>query len=137
MAHSDRPDYAQERHIFLDGSRKEHLMAKINNSTSPAKPSFIPVAISAVACVLSLVIVLLHSLRTGSVVIYAAYLFTPFAPIGALALARSTDIKGRSNNRFDIAKSDKVLKICGIFAVLGFLIAIPVMVEIANRFSQV
>ena len=112
-------------------------MAKTPNAALPAKPSFIPVAISAVACVLSLVVVLLHSLRTGSVIIYAAYLFTPFAPIGALAMARSTDIKGRSNNRFDIAKSDKVLKVCGIFAVLGFVIAIPVMVEIANRFSQV
>jgi hypothetical protein len=116
---------------------REVIVKKSADKTAPSKPSLLPVITGAVACLLGLVIVSISSLKTGSPLIYLAYLCVPFAPIGGLALARATDIKGRSNNRFDIAKSDKVLKFCSILAIVGFLIAIPVMVEIANRFSQV
>ena len=75
--------------------------------------------------------------RRGNPLIYLAYLFTPFAPIAGLALARATDIKGRTNIKFDIAKSDKVVKTCGIIAIVGFIVAIAVMFEIAKRHSQV
>jgi hypothetical protein len=112
-------------------------MATASSQTLPSKPTFLPVILGGVVCLISLIIISIHSLKTGSPLIYFAYLCTPFIPIGGLALARAIDIKGRSNNKFDIAKSDKVLKICSILAILGFLIAIPVMVEIANRFSQV
>jgi len=101
----------------------------------PPKPTFIPVIIGSVSVVFSLIIVALF--RTGNPLIYIAYLFTPFAPIGGLALARATDIKGRTNIKFDIAKSDKVVKICGIIAIVGFIVAIAVMYEIAMRHSQV
>ena len=111
-------------------------MSSTADKALPSKPSFIPVFLGISTCVLSVIIVTIASLRSGSVLIYIAYLCTPFAPIAGLALARATDIKGRSNNRFDIAKSDKVLKFCSVLAVSGFLIAIPVMIEIANRFSQ-
>ena len=111
-------------------------MGNSSDKTLPSKPTFIPVITGAVACLLSVIVVAIGPLKTGSLLIYVAYLCTPFAPIAGLAMARATDIKGRSNNRFDIAKSDKVLKICSILAITGFLIAIPVMVEIANRFSQ-
>jgi hypothetical protein len=82
-----------------------------------------------------LIIVVLF--RRGNPLIYLAYLFTPFAPIAGLALARATDIKGRTNIKFDIAKSDKVVKTCGIIAIVGFIVAIAVMFEIAKRHSQV
>ena len=112
-------------------------MKKIADKGAPTKPSMLPIITGAVACLLGLVIVSVSSLKTGSPLIYFAYACVPFMPIGGLALARSIDIKGRSNNRFDIAKSDRVLKMCSILAIIGFLIAIPVMIEIANRFSQV
>lgn len=94
-----------------------------------------PVIIGSVSVLLSLIIV--AAFRTGNPLIYIAYLFTPFAPIGGLALARATDIKGRTNIKFDIAKSDKVVKTCGIIAIVGFIVAIAVMYEIAKRHSQV
>jgi hypothetical protein len=111
-------------------------VSQTSDKTLPSKPTFVPVIVGVIACLMSLIIVAVASLRTGSFLIYLGYVCTPFVPIAGLALARATDIKGRSNNRFDIAKSDKVLKICSILAITGFLIAIPVMIEIANRFSQ-
>lgn len=110
------------------------MASQRSNAASP-KPTFIPVIIGSVSVVFSLIIVALF--RTGNPLIYLAYLLTPFAPIGGLALARATDIKGRTNIKFDIAKSDKVVKTCGIIAVVGFIIAIAVMYEIALRHSQV
>jgi peptidoglycan/LPS O-acetylase OafA/YrhL len=94
-----------------------------------------PVLVAAFACAISLVIVTLFS--DGNPFIYLAYLCTPFVPIGGLALARATDIKGRTNTKFDIAKSAKVVKICGVISIIGFLIAIAVMYEIAMRLSQI
>lgn len=110
------------------------MASQLANTAAP-KPTFIPVIIGAFSCVFSLIIIALF--RTGNPLIYIAYLFTPFAPIGGLALARATDIRGRTNIKFDIAKSDKVVKTCGIIAILGFLIAIAVMLEIAKRHSQI
>lgn len=110
-------------------------MATQGANAAPPKPTFIPVIIGSVSVVFSLIIVALF--RTGNPLIYIAYLFTPFAPIGGLALARATDIKGRTSIKFDIAKSDKVVKTCGIIAIVGFIVAIAVMLEIAKRHSQI
>ena len=110
-------------------------MASQGANAAPPKPTFIPVIIGSLSVVFSLIIV--AAFRTGNPLIYLAYLFTPFAPIGVLALARATDIKGRTSIKFDIAKSDKVVKICGIIAIVGFIVAIAVMYEIAKRHSQV
>lgn len=110
-------------------------MASHSLSVTPPKPTFIPVIIGSISVVFSLVIVLLF--RTGNPLIYLSYLFTPFVPIGGLALARAIDIKGRTNIKFDIGKSDKVVKTCGIIAIVGFIVAIAVMYEIANRHSQI
>jgi hypothetical protein len=93
------------------------------------------VIIGSVSVAISLIIVVFF--RRGNPLIYLAYLFTPFAPIGGLALARATDIKGRTSIKFDIAKSNKVVKTCGVIAILGFVVAIAVMYEIAMRHSQV
>jgi hypothetical protein len=121
----------------LRGNREAIVMATPSAQKLPTKPTFLPVILGGIVCLVSLIIISIHSLKSGTPLIYFAYLCTPFIPIGGLALARATDIKGRSNSRFDIAKSDKVLKMCSALAVVGFLIAIPVMIEIANRFSQV
>ena len=110
-------------------------MAPQIDNAAPPKPTFTPVVIGSISVVCSLIIVLVF--RTGNPLIYIAYLFTPFAPIGGLALARATDIKGRTNIKFDIAKSDKVVKICGVIAIVGFMVAIAVMLEIAKRHSQI
>lgn len=110
-------------------------MASQGSNTAPPKPTFIPVFIGSVSVLFSSIIVALFC--SGNPLIYIAYLFTPFAPIGGLALARATDIKGRTNIKFDIAKSDKVVKTCGIIAIVGFIVAIAVMYEIAKRHSQV
>jgi len=117
--------------------RRLDLNPKLGNSAIP-RVTFLPVLIGTLACLGSLgVLLITHYTRSGNPLIYIAYLCTPFAPIGGLALARSIDIKGRTNTKFDIAKSDKVVKFCGVIAVVGFLIAIAVMYEIAMRHSQV
>jgi hypothetical protein len=114
--------------------RRLDLNSKLGNSAIP-RVTFLPVLIGTLACLGSLGVLALST--SGNPLIYIAYLCTPFAPIGGLALARSIDIKGRTNTKFDIAKSDKVVKFCGVIAVVGFLIAIAVMYEIAMRHSQV
>ena len=116
-------------------SRGKVVMSSKTNSALPPKPSFAPVIFASIACLFSVIVIFLF-LKVGPFV-YIAYLCTPFAPIGALALARATDIKGRTNNKFDIAKSSKVMKTCGVLAIAGFFIAIPVMYQIAMRFSQI
>ena len=110
-------------------------MASHSSNVGTPKPTFIPVIIGLVSVGVSLIVLVLF--RTGNPLIYLAYLFTPFAPIGALALARAIDIKGRTNIKFDIAKSNKVVKTCGFIAIFGFIVAIAVMYEIAMRHSQV
>ena len=110
-------------------------MSSISALEAPKKPSFLPFVIGLFSCLMSLIILILF--RHGNILIYLAYACTPFAPIAGLAIARSRDIKGRTSIHFDIAKSDKILKLCGIVAVIGFLIAIGVMIEIALRLSSV
>ena len=104
-------------------------------SSTPRKPTFIPLLIGIIACLLSLIVLILF--KQGNPFIYFAYVCTPFVPIGGLALARAIDIKGRSSIHFDIAKSEKIVKSCGILAIVGFVIAFAVMYEIAMRFSSI
>ena len=65
------------------------------------KPSWIPPLVALVAILLSLVIYFLDSLKY-SPAIYFAYILTPFIPIFALAIARTSDTKARSNVFYDL-----------------------------------
>jgi len=98
------------------------------------KPSWIPPLVALVAIILSLVILLIRSLQ-HSPVLYIAYLFTPFVPILALALARASDTKARSNVFYDLAKGKKIVTVALVFAFIGFIVALPVMWQIATRLS--
>ena len=103
--------------------------------TEVKKPSWIPPGVAFIAISLSLTIYLISSLRY-SPAIYMAYLLTPFIPILALAMARSSDTKARSNVFYDLAKGKKIVSITLILAAFGFAVALPVIFHIANRHSQ-
>jgi hypothetical protein len=100
------------------------------------KPSWVPPIVAIISIALSMTIFFITNLRSSSA-IYLAYGLTPFVPILALALARSSDTKARSNVFYDLAKGKKIVTISLIFAILGFVAALPIMFHIATELSQV
>jgi len=105
-------------------------------STSSKKPSWIPPIVALVSIILSLAIFFINSLRF-SPAIYFAYILTPFIPILALALARTSDTKARSDIFYDLAKGKQVVTTSVILSIASFLVALPVMYQIANELSQI
>jgi len=103
---------------------------------TPERPSWIPVNIGVVACLLSLIIYFVPSLQSTAL-IYFAYLLTPFTPILMMAIAQSKNTTASSNIYYDLATGAKILKLSRILSVLGFLIAIPVIIVIARNFSEI
>lgn len=101
-----------------------------------ARPSWIPVIVGAAACLLSLIIYFLPSLQ-ASALIYFAYLLTPFTPILMMAITQTKNTTASSNIYYDLATGVKVLKLSRMFSIIGFLIAIPVIVVIATNFSEI
>lgn len=100
------------------------------------KPSWLPVIAGAIALLSSLVIISINSLRVSGPWIYFAYLFTPLIPIAMLAWSRSIDSAARSNIFYDIAKSQKIVRITSLLSIAAFVVAISVVWEIASRWSQ-
>lgn len=103
---------------------------------SAVRPSWLPIIVGAVACALSLTIYFVPSLQ-ASALIYFAYLLTPFTPILMMAIAQNKNTTASSNIYFDMATGAKILKLSRIFSIVGFLIAIPVIVVIARNFSEI
>ncbi len=103
---------------------------------SATRPSWIPVIAGATACVASLVIYFVSSLQ-HSALIYFAYLLTPFTPILMMAISQTKHTAASSNIYYDLATGAKILKISRAIDVIGFLIAIPVIVVIAKNFSEI
>ena len=101
-----------------------------------ARPSWIPIIVGAIACVSSLTIYFVPSLQ-ASALIYFAYLLTPFTPILMMAIAQTKNTTASSNMYYDMATGAKILKLSRLFSILGFLIAIPVIVVIAKNFSEI
>lgn len=99
------------------------------------KPSWLPVIFSLVAVLSSALIVALPVTRSSSL-IYLGYLLTPLAPIAMLVWARTKDNLGRTSIFFDIGTSEKILKLVSGFSIIGFLLAVIVVWEIASRWSQ-
>ena len=99
------------------------------------RPSWIPVIAGATSCLLSLVIYFVSSLQ-HSALIYFAYLLTPFTPILMMAVAQTKHTSASSDIYYDLATGAKILKISRAIAVVGFIIAIPVIVVIAKNFSE-
>lgn len=99
------------------------------------KPSWLPATFSLFAVLGSAVIVGLPAARTSSMV-YVGYLLTPLLPITMLVWARTKDNLGRTSIFFDIGTSEKILKLISALSVIGFLIAVLVVWEIASRWSQ-
>jgi hypothetical protein len=100
------------------------------------KPSWLPVIIGALAVIASSIISLTGTLRISGIWIYIAYLFSPLVPIAMLAWSRSIDNAARSNIFYDIAKSQKIVKITSLLSLASFVVAITVVWEIASRWSQ-
>ena len=103
---------------------------------SEARPSWIPIIVGAIACLLSLTIYFVPSLQ-ASALIYFAYLLTPFTPILMMAIAQTKNTTASSNIYYDMATGAKILKLSRIFSIVGFIIAIPVIVVIARNFSEI
>ena len=93
-----------------------------------------PPAVAMGAIVLSLVIFSIRNLQ-NSLLIYSAYFLTPFIPILALAIARGNDTKARSNVFYDLAKGRKIVNVTLGIAIIGFVVALPIMWQIATRLS--
>jgi len=102
----------------------------------PKKPSWIPPLIGFIAILLSSITYAIPDLRYSSA-IYFAYILTPFIPILALAFARSSDTKARSNIFYDLAKGKKIVSTSVVLSIIGFLVALPVMYQIARVLSQI
>lgn len=83
---------------------------------------------------ISLVIIFVAEARSSSL-IYIAYLLTPLTPIVMLIWARVKDNLGRTSVFYDIGKSQTIIKISSILALIGFLIATSVVWEIASRWA--
>jgi hypothetical protein len=101
-----------------------------------ARPSWTPIIVGVMACVLSLAIYFVPSLRE-SALIYFAYLLTPFTPILMMAISQTKNTTASSNIYYDMATGAKILKLSRVLSILGFLIAIPVIVVIARNFSEI
>lgn len=100
------------------------------------RPSWIPIIVGAIACLLSLTIYFVPALQ-ASALIYFAYLLTPFTPILMMAIAQTKNTTASSDIYYDMATGAKILKLSRMLSVLGFLIAIPIIVVIARNFSEI
>jgi len=54
-----------------------------------------------------------------------------------MAKAQTKNTTASSNIYYDMATGAKILKLSRIFSIVGFLIAIPVIVVIAKNFSEI
>ena len=103
---------------------------------SAKNPSWIPAITGATSCAVSLVIYFVSSLQL-SPLIYFAYLLTPFTPILMMAVAQTRHTSASSDIYYDLSTGSKILKVSRAIAVLGFLIAVPVIVVIATNLAEV
>lgn len=103
---------------------------------SAKRPTWIPVIAGAASCSMSLIIYFVSALQ-NSALIYFAYLLTPFTPILMMAIAQTRHTTSSSNIYYDLAGGAKILKISRAFAIIGFVIAIPIIVVIAKNFSEI
>jgi hypothetical protein len=103
---------------------------------SESRPSWIPVLAGGAACLLSLVIYFIGALQ-NSPLIYLAYLLTPFTPILMMAISQTRHTSASSNIYYDLASGAKILKLSRALAIIGFIIAVPVIVVIAKNFSEI
>lgn len=103
---------------------------------SAKRPSWIPVIAGGVACIFSLTIYFVVPLQ-NSILIYLAYLLTPFTPILMMAISQTRHTAASSDIYYDLARGGKILKISRILSITGFLIAIPVIYVIAGNFSEI
>ena len=101
-----------------------------------SRPPKFPLLVAVVACLLAGVIYLVKTLQL-SPLIYLAYFLTPFIPIGMMAIIQTKDAASRSNIQYDMAAGQKYLKIARLLAIVGFILAIPVIWEISKKFSEI
>ena len=101
-----------------------------------SRPPKFPLLVAVVACLLAGIIYLVETLQL-SPLIYLAYFLTPFIPIGMMAIIQTKDAASRSNIQYDMAAGQKYLKIARLLAIVGFIIAIPVIWEISGIFSEI
>jgi hypothetical protein len=95
-----------------------------------------PVLAGGAACLLSLVVYFIGALQ-NSPLIYLAYLLTPFTPILMMAISQTRHTSASSNIYYDLAGGAKILKLSRALAIIGFIIAVPVIVVIAKNFSEI
>ena len=104
--------------------------------SSGKRPSWIPVIAGGVACIISLAIYFVGPLQ-NSILIYFAYLLTPFTPILMMAISQTKHTAASADIYYDLSTGGKILKISRILSIVGFLIAIPVIYVISGNFSEI
>lgn len=108
----------------------------LNTMSNPSKkPSWLPVVIASLAIISSFTIFAIEKFRY-SPAIRIAYFLTPFIPILSLAITRTRDTKARSDIFYDLAKSKKIVSLSVVLSIIGFIVALPVMYQIAKDLSQ-
>lgn len=103
---------------------------------SAKRPSWIPVIAGVVAILLSVTIYLVPTIKNSGL-IYLAYIFTPFTPILMMAIAQTKHAASCSNMYYDLASGNKITKLTRALSVVGFLVAIPIIIVIAKNFSEI
>lgn len=103
---------------------------------SVSRPPKFPLLLALLACLFAALIYFVSALKL-SPLIYFAYFLTPFIPIGMMAIIQTKDAASRSNIRYDMAAGQKYLKVARVLAILGFIIAIPVIYVISGNFSEI
>jgi hypothetical protein len=101
-----------------------------------SRPPKFPLFVALVACIFAGTIYFIPALKL-SPLIYFAYLLTPFIPIGMMAIIQTKDAASRSNIQYDMAAGQKYLKVARLLAIIGFVIAIPVIYVISGNFSEI
>ena len=101
-----------------------------------SRPPKFPLFVALVACIFAGTIYLIPALKL-SPLIYFGYLLTPFIPIGMMAIIQTKDASSRSNIQYDMAAGQKYLKVARLLAIIGFVIAIPVIYVISGNFSEI
>jgi len=101
-----------------------------------SRPPKFPLLVAVLACLIAGIIYIAVTLRE-SPLIYLAYLLTPFIPIGMMAIIQTRDAASRSNIQYDMAAGQKYLRLARALAIIGFIIAIPVIWQISANFSEI
>lgn len=108
----------------------------------PSRASALPVVVAVVALAISVFSLFVSSgsdetSQIRLVVAVIAYLLTPFVTAGALVWAMKSHRSHGASNGYDSRSGAKVVRICSVVAILGFVVAVPQIWIVSDYFALV